>query len=228
MCVYRLHVLPWDFLVAVICCVKGLLHFLCWQQMEEIWREMRWIMDVLQHARYKQPSCGISLSGFLSEARGTAKEKTQSSSSHADYLPSPALSPETSRKLNSGEDAAVLSSCLVGSWVAVLGGSGGWSRVRAGQSASAGAGPALPVPWRAPLCCVTRGQNSEASLDSTSAGVVHTQAELLVASLTPRRLSRPVGRGRLLRGVPGHRQRLRLQPGAEPEGARPGVLHLGA
>ncbi|RLV94064.1 hypothetical protein DV515_00013271 [Chloebia gouldiae] len=71
------------------------------QQMEEIWREMRWIMDVLQHARYKQPSCGISLSGFLSEVGGTVKEKTRSSSSHVDYLPSPVLSPETSRKLNS-------------------------------------------------------------------------------------------------------------------------------
>ncbi|XP_039587964.1 ankyrin repeat and fibronectin type-III domain-containing protein 1-like isoform X4 [Passer montanus] len=73
------------------------------QQMEEIWREMRWIMDVLQHARYKQPSCGISLSGFLGEAGGAAKEKTRSSSSHLDYLPSPVLSPETSRKLNSAD-----------------------------------------------------------------------------------------------------------------------------
>ncbi|XP_029858164.1 ankyrin repeat and fibronectin type-III domain-containing protein 1-like isoform X4 [Aquila chrysaetos chrysaetos] len=71
------------------------------QQMEEIWREMRWIMDALQHARYKQPSCGVSLSGFLSEAGGAMKEKTQSTSSHLDYLPSPAPSPETSRKLNS-------------------------------------------------------------------------------------------------------------------------------
>ncbi|XP_056194449.1 ankyrin repeat and fibronectin type-III domain-containing protein 1-like [Falco biarmicus] len=71
------------------------------QQMEEIWREMRWIMDALQHARYKQPSCGVSLSGFLSEAGGATKEKTQSTSSHLDYLPSPAPSPETSRKLNS-------------------------------------------------------------------------------------------------------------------------------
>lgn len=68
---------------------------------------MRWIMDVLQHARYKQPSCGVSLSGFLSEARGPMKEKTQSSSSHLDYLPSPVPSPETSRKLNSGKDGAV-------------------------------------------------------------------------------------------------------------------------
>ncbi|XP_068276210.1 ankyrin repeat and fibronectin type-III domain-containing protein 1-like isoform X3 [Nyctibius grandis] len=71
------------------------------QQMEEIWREMRWIMDALQHARYKQPSCGVSLSGFLSEAGGAMKEKTQSTSSHLDYLPSPAPSPDTSRKLNS-------------------------------------------------------------------------------------------------------------------------------
>ncbi|KAM6079821.1 ankyrin repeat and fibronectin type-III domain-containing protein 1-like isoform 4-T4 [Theristicus caerulescens] len=71
------------------------------QQMEEIWREMRWIMDALQHARYKQPSCGVSLSGFLSEAGGAMKEKTRSTSSHLDYLPSPAPSPETSRKLNS-------------------------------------------------------------------------------------------------------------------------------
>nr|XP_009937513.1 PREDICTED: uncharacterized protein LOC104333679 [Opisthocomus hoazin] len=62
---------------------------------------MRWIMDALQHARYKQPSCGVSLSGFLSEAGGAMKEKTQSTSSHLDYLPSPAPSPETSRKLNS-------------------------------------------------------------------------------------------------------------------------------
>ncbi|XP_041264869.1 ankyrin repeat and fibronectin type-III domain-containing protein 1-like isoform X2 [Onychostruthus taczanowskii] len=73
------------------------------QQMEEIWREMRWIMDVLQHARYKQPSCGISLSGFLCETGGPVKEKTRSSSSHLDYLPSPVLSPETSRKLNSAD-----------------------------------------------------------------------------------------------------------------------------
>ncbi|KFU95236.1 hypothetical protein M959_07408, partial [Chaetura pelagica] len=71
------------------------------QQMEEIWREMRWIMDALQHARYKQPPCGISLGGFLGEASAVMKEKTQSTSSHLDYLPSPAPSPETSRKLNS-------------------------------------------------------------------------------------------------------------------------------
>lgn len=143
--------LLWNF---VVCCVQGLLHFLCWQQMEEIWREMRWIMDVLQHARYKQPSCGVPLSGFLSEAGGPAKEKTQSSSSHLDYLPSPVPSPETSRKLNSGKDLAVLGGLGGCSWSVGQGSSTleltGWSW--AGQDRSHSA-----VPWRAQLRCATRG-----------------------------------------------------------------------
>lgn len=103
------------FLLLLFAFLKGISCFLFWQQMEEIWREMRWIMDALQHARYKQPSCGVSLGGFLSEAGGAMKEKTRSTSSHLDYLPSPAPSPETSRKLNSGKDPALQSSCLVGS-----------------------------------------------------------------------------------------------------------------
>ncbi|KFW90033.1 hypothetical protein N336_12460, partial [Phalacrocorax carbo] len=65
------------------------------------WEGARLIMNALQHAQYKQPSCGVSLSGFLSEASGAMKQKTRSTSSHLDYLPSPAPSPETSRKLNS-------------------------------------------------------------------------------------------------------------------------------
>uniref|UniRef100_H9G416 Uncharacterized protein n=1 Tax=Anolis carolinensis TaxID=28377 RepID=H9G416_ANOCA len=71
------------------------------QQMEEIWREMRWMMDALQHARYKQPSCGISLMWFIQEPSVVLKEKTESTSSHLDFLPSPTQSPETNRKLNS-------------------------------------------------------------------------------------------------------------------------------
>ncbi|XP_034639734.1 ankyrin repeat and fibronectin type-III domain-containing protein 1-like isoform X7 [Trachemys scripta elegans] len=77
------------------------------QQMEEIWREMRWMMDALQHARYKQPSCGVPLTWFLNESSGGMKEKTQSTSSHLDYLPSPTPSPETSRKLNSADSHGI-------------------------------------------------------------------------------------------------------------------------
>ncbi|KAM6424147.1 ankyrin repeat and fibronectin type-III domain-containing protein 1-like isoform 5-T10 [Liasis olivaceus] len=71
------------------------------QQMEEIWREMRWMMDALQHARYKQPSCGLQLVWFIKDSGMAQKEKTQSTSSHLDFLPSPTPSPEMSRKLNS-------------------------------------------------------------------------------------------------------------------------------
>lgn len=77
------------------------------QQMEEIWREVRWMMDALQHARYKQPSGGVSLTWFLSESGNVLKEKTRSTSSHLDYLPSPAPSPETSRKLNSADSHGI-------------------------------------------------------------------------------------------------------------------------
>lgn len=74
------------------------------QQMEEIWREMRWMMDALQHARYKQPSCAVPLTWFLNMAGDILlKEKPQSNSSHLDYFPSPTASPEINRKLNSGE-----------------------------------------------------------------------------------------------------------------------------
>uniref|UniRef100_UPI00398E82D6 ankyrin repeat and fibronectin type-III domain-containing protein 1-like n=1 Tax=Pristiophorus japonicus TaxID=55135 RepID=UPI00398E82D6 len=68
------------------------------QQMEEIWREMRWIMDVLQYARYKQPPGGIPLTWLMDFTRDIKKDNLQSISSNLDYLPSPSPSPETSRK----------------------------------------------------------------------------------------------------------------------------------
>nr|XP_023674981.1 ankyrin repeat and fibronectin type-III domain-containing protein 1-like isoform X2 [Paramormyrops kingsleyae] len=71
------------------------------QQMEELWREARWIMDALQYARYKQPSGGISLAWIIDFSRDVVPEKPRSTSSQLDYLPSPVPSPETGRKLNS-------------------------------------------------------------------------------------------------------------------------------
>ncbi|XP_072337409.1 ankyrin repeat and fibronectin type-III domain-containing protein 1-like isoform X2 [Scyliorhinus torazame] len=68
------------------------------QQMEEIWREMRWIMDVLQYARYKQPPGGIPLTWLMDFTTDIKKDNLQSISSNLDFLPSPTPSPETSRK----------------------------------------------------------------------------------------------------------------------------------
>ncbi|KAG9349907.1 hypothetical protein JZ751_026260 [Albula glossodonta] len=71
------------------------------QQMEEVWREARWIMDALQYARYKQPSGGISVGWIIDFSRDVVPEKPSSTSSQLNYLPSPVPSPETSRKHNS-------------------------------------------------------------------------------------------------------------------------------
>ncbi|XP_048465750.1 ankyrin repeat and fibronectin type-III domain-containing protein 1-like isoform X1 [Rhincodon typus] len=68
------------------------------QQMEEIWRDVRWIMDVLQYARYKQPPGGIPLTLLMDFTTDIKKDNLQSVSSNLDYLPSPTPSPETNHK----------------------------------------------------------------------------------------------------------------------------------
>ncbi|KAA8581665.1 hypothetical protein FQN60_003246 [Etheostoma spectabile] len=67
------------------------------QQMEEVWRDARWIMDALQYARYKQPSGGISISWIIDFSKEVLPEKPPSTTSQPD-LPSPMPSPERCRK----------------------------------------------------------------------------------------------------------------------------------
>ncbi|KAL7873894.1 hypothetical protein SRHO_G00048640, partial [Serrasalmus rhombeus] len=72
------------------------------QQMEEVWREARWMVEVLQCARYKQQPAGVSLGSIIDFTKEIVPEKTPSTSSQPDYLPSPvpspASTPHTSRK----------------------------------------------------------------------------------------------------------------------------------
>ncbi|KAG5832357.1 hypothetical protein ANANG_G00290310, partial [Anguilla anguilla] len=63
------------------------------QQMEEAWREVRWIMDALQHARYKQPAGGASLSWIIDFSHDVAPLPRPSLSSLMDFLPSPSPRP---------------------------------------------------------------------------------------------------------------------------------------
>uniref|UniRef100_A0A8C9Y213 Ankyrin repeat and fibronectin type III domain containing 1 n=1 Tax=Sander lucioperca TaxID=283035 RepID=A0A8C9Y213_SANLU len=46
------------------------------QQMEEVWRDARWIMDALQYARYKQPTGGISISWIIDFSKEVLPENT--------------------------------------------------------------------------------------------------------------------------------------------------------
>uniref|UniRef100_A0A1A8FYA0 Ankyrin repeat and fibronectin type-III domain-containing protein 1-like n=4 Tax=Nothobranchius korthausae TaxID=1143690 RepID=A0A1A8FYA0_9TELE len=68
------------------------------QQMEEVWRDARWIMDTLQYARYKQPTGGISISWIIDFSKELIPEKPPSTSSQPDFMPSPMPSPEPCRK----------------------------------------------------------------------------------------------------------------------------------
>ncbi|XP_077482639.1 ankyrin repeat and fibronectin type-III domain-containing protein 1 isoform X1 [Stigmatopora argus] len=68
------------------------------QEMEEVWRDARWIMEALQYARYKQPTGGISISGLIDLSKDAMPNKPMSTSSQPDFMPSPLPSPERCRK----------------------------------------------------------------------------------------------------------------------------------
>ncbi|XP_072311694.1 ankyrin repeat and fibronectin type-III domain-containing protein 1 [Eucyclogobius newberryi] len=68
------------------------------QQLEEVWRDVRWIMDALQYARYKQPTGGISISWIIDFSKEVLPIKPLSTSSQPDFMPSPSPSPDPCRK----------------------------------------------------------------------------------------------------------------------------------
>lgn len=68
------------------------------QQIDEVWREMRWIMDALHYARYKQPVSGLSITKLIDTSDEQNLKKINSTSSHIDCLPSPSPSPEMHRR----------------------------------------------------------------------------------------------------------------------------------
>ncbi|XP_014646114.1 PREDICTED: uncharacterized protein LOC106802510 [Ceratotherium simum simum] len=59
---------------------------------------MRWIMDALQYARYKQPVCGLPITKLIDPSDEQNLKKINSTSSHIDCLPSPFPSPEMHRR----------------------------------------------------------------------------------------------------------------------------------
>ena len=56
-------------------------------------------MDALQFARYKQPAGGISISKIIDFSKEVMPEKPPSSSSQAEFMPSPMPSPDAAHKL---------------------------------------------------------------------------------------------------------------------------------
>ncbi|GLD56664.1 ankyrin repeat and fibronectin type-III domain-containing protein 1, partial [Lates japonicus] len=64
-------------------------------------RDLRWITDALQYARYKQPRGGVPITCLVdanAPENDSGQQKTDSTSSTMDYLPTPSPSPELRRR----------------------------------------------------------------------------------------------------------------------------------
>ncbi|KAK5905440.1 hypothetical protein CgunFtcFv8_001405 [Champsocephalus gunnari] len=69
------------------------------QQLDEVRRDLRWITDALQFARYRQPRGGVPVSALVNaDAPPDSEQKTDSTSSNNDFLPTPSPSPEPRRR----------------------------------------------------------------------------------------------------------------------------------
>ncbi|XP_068585362.1 ankyrin repeat and fibronectin type-III domain-containing protein 1 isoform X2 [Cebidichthys violaceus] len=68
-------------------------------QLDEVRRDLRWITDALQYARYKQPHGGVPVTSLVDvSAAESDQQKTDSTSSNMDFLPTPSPSPELRRR----------------------------------------------------------------------------------------------------------------------------------
>ncbi|XP_067344144.1 ankyrin repeat and fibronectin type-III domain-containing protein 1 isoform X1 [Channa argus] len=71
------------------------------QQLDEMRRDLRWITDALQYARYKQPRGGVPITCLVdanAPESDSSQQKTDSTSSTMDYLATPSPSPELRRR----------------------------------------------------------------------------------------------------------------------------------
>ncbi|KAM6899073.1 ankyrin repeat and fibronectin type-III domain-containing protein 1 [Lycodopsis pacificus] len=69
------------------------------QQLDEMRRDLRWLTDALQYARYKQPRGGVPVPSLVDvSAAESDQQKTDSTSSNMDFLPTPSPSPELRRR----------------------------------------------------------------------------------------------------------------------------------
>uniref|UniRef100_A0A3Q3W6D2 Uncharacterized protein n=1 Tax=Mola mola TaxID=94237 RepID=A0A3Q3W6D2_MOLML len=76
------------------------------QQLDEVRRDLRWITDGLQFARYRQPRRGVPVTCLLdvnTPDGQSGQHKTDSTSSTMDYLPTPSPSPERRRRKAIGD-----------------------------------------------------------------------------------------------------------------------------
>ncbi|KAI2658354.1 Ankyrin repeat and fibronectin type-III domain-containing protein 1 [Labeo rohita] len=67
-------------------------------QLDEMWRDVRWITNALQYARYKQPLGWVPITWLVDVSVEPPVQKNDSTSSNTDYVPTPSPSPEMRRR----------------------------------------------------------------------------------------------------------------------------------
>ncbi|XP_067286236.1 ankyrin repeat and fibronectin type-III domain-containing protein 1 isoform X2 [Pseudorasbora parva] len=68
------------------------------QQLDEMWRDVRWITNALQYARYKQPLGWVPITWLVDVSMEPPVQKNDSMSSNTEYVPTPSPSPEMRRR----------------------------------------------------------------------------------------------------------------------------------
>ncbi|XP_052427599.1 ankyrin repeat and fibronectin type-III domain-containing protein 1 isoform X1 [Carassius gibelio] len=68
------------------------------QHLDEMWRDVRWITNALQYARYKQPLGWVPITWLVDVSVEPPVQKNDSTSSNTDYVPTPSPSPEMRRR----------------------------------------------------------------------------------------------------------------------------------
>ncbi|KAK7122443.1 hypothetical protein R3I94_019532 [Phoxinus phoxinus] len=68
------------------------------QQLDEMWRDVRWITNALQYARYKQPLGWVPITWLVDVSVEPPVQKNDSMSSNTEYVPTPSPSPEMRRR----------------------------------------------------------------------------------------------------------------------------------
>ncbi|XP_051889018.1 ankyrin repeat and fibronectin type-III domain-containing protein 1 [Pristis pectinata] len=64
------------------------------QQLDGLWREVRWIMDVLTYARYKHSSGSLPITWLMNSSEEAPRQKNDLLSPHLDHVPSSSPLPE--------------------------------------------------------------------------------------------------------------------------------------
>lgn len=63
-----------------------------------MWRDVRWITNALQYARYKQPLGWVPITWLVDVSMEPPVQKNDSTSSNTDYVPTPSPSPQMRRR----------------------------------------------------------------------------------------------------------------------------------